>query len=175
MASLILTVIGPDRPGLVRALAQAVADRGGSWLESRMARLAGQFAGIVLVDAPMDVVDDLRRLEQEGLHILVQPAGAAEPVASARGERLVLEVTGNDRPGIVRDVTRILANSGVNIEELTTHVESGSFTGGTLFRAAAVLRAPNPEAVETARAGLEQLGNELMVDVRPAADRPEAV
>ncbi|HEX2939804.1 MAG TPA: ACT domain-containing protein [Rhodopila sp.] len=173
MASLILTVIGPDRPGLVRALAQAVADRGGSWLESRMARLAGQFAGIVLVDAPMDVVDDLRRLEQEGLHIVAQPAEGTEP-AAVKGERLVLEVTGNDRPGIVRDVTRILANSGVNIEELTTHVESGSFTGGTLFRAAAVLRAPSAEAVETARAGLEQLGNELMVDVRPAADRADA-
>jgi glycine cleavage system regulatory protein len=72
MASLILTVVGPDRPGLVRALAEAVAARNGSWLESRMARLAGQFAGIVLVEAPDALLDDLRTLENQGLRITVQ-------------------------------------------------------------------------------------------------------
>ena len=72
MASLILTVVGPDRPGLVRALAEAVAARSGSWLESRMARLAGQFAGIVLLEAPDSLLDDLRALESQGLRITVQ-------------------------------------------------------------------------------------------------------
>ena len=170
MASLILTVVGADRPGLVSALSQAVAARGGSWLESRMARLAGQFAGIVLVDAPEALLDDLPALEREGLRIVGQIAGAAGSAAAEAGERLALEVVGNDRPGIVRDVTRILADSGVNIEELTTDVEAGSFTGGMLFRATALLRAPTAAAVEAAREGLETLGNELMVDIRPALD-----
>jgi glycine cleavage system regulatory protein len=166
MASLILTVIGPDRPGLVRALSEAVAARGGSWLESRMARLAGQFAGIVLVDAPESLRDDLRALEGQGLRIVVQngeagPAVAAEP-------KLALEVVGNDRPGIVRDIARILAESGVNIEELTTGVASGSFSGEKLFRVTALVRAPDEAAMDAARAGLEQLGNELMVDIQPA-------
>ena len=71
MKSMILTVIGPDRPGLVRALAQTVAAHGGSWLESRMARLSGQFAGIVLVDAEDSLVPALQALEQEGLRIVV--------------------------------------------------------------------------------------------------------
>jgi glycine cleavage system regulatory protein len=173
MPSLILTVIGPDRPGLVNALSQAVAEHGGSWLESRMARLAGQFAGIVRVDAPESLLGDLQRLEQQGLRVIAQVVGAAGPVSS--GQRLVLEVTGNDRPGIVRDVTRVLATCGVNIEELITNVESGSFSGGVLFRATAVLRAPGPPAIEAAKAGLEQLGNELMVDVRPAASNNDAV
>ena len=84
MASLILTVIGPDRPGLVRALASAVAARGGSWLESRMARLAGQFAGIVLVEAPDSLADDLRALESEGLRITVQSASGEAPAAGIR-------------------------------------------------------------------------------------------
>lgn len=168
MASLILTVVGPDRPGLVRALSEAVAACGGSWLESRMARLAGQFAGIVLVEAPESLPDDLRALENQGLRILVQ-GGLAEPVAAPAEPRLMLEVVGNDRPGIVRDVTRVLAESGVNIEELTTGVASGSFSGETLFRATALVRAPNPAAVETMRTGLERLGNELMVDIQPAA------
>ena len=176
MASLILTVIGPDRPGLVRALSQAVAARGGSWLESRMARLAGQFAGIVMVEAPEALLADLPALESQGLRIVGQVVGAVETTGGAptAGESLALEVVGNDRPGIVRDVARILAESGVNIEELTTRVEAGSFTGGTLFRATALLRAPNAAAVEAARTGLEQLGNELMVDIRPAGGQGEA-
>ena len=173
MASLILTVIGPDRPGLVRALAQSVAAHGGSWLESRMARLAGQFAGIVLVDAPETLLADLHALESEGLRIVVHP-GEASPGA-LHGQRLAVEVVGNDRPGIVRDVARVLAAHGVNIEELTTGVVSGSFSGETLFKATAFVRAPNAAAVAAIRSGLEFLGNEMMVDIRPADDMPPAV
>jgi glycine cleavage system regulatory protein len=171
MASLILTVVGPDRPGLVRALAEAVASAGGSWLESRMARLAGQFAGIVLVDAPDSLQEQLRALESQGLRIVVQSGMSSAAVAAAAEPRLALEVVGNDRPGIVRDVARVLAESGVNIEELTTGVTSASFSGETLFRATALLRAPDPAAVDAVRDGLERLGNELMVDIQVA---PEA-
>ncbi len=160
MATLILTVIGPDRPGLVRALSEAVAARGGSWLESRMARLAGQFAGIVTVEAPLSLLDDLQALEREGLQVIARDGTAAAPVA---GERLLLEVVGHDRPGIVRDVAQVLARTGVNIEELTTGVDSGSFSGEAMFRAQASVRAPDVEAM---RAGLEALGNELMVDIK---------
>ena len=168
MASLILTVIGPDRPGLVRALAQAVAAHGGSWLESRMARLAGQFAGIVLVEAPNALLADLHALENEGLRIVVHPGETA--TGTSVGEHLTVEVVGNDRPGIVRDVARVLAEHGVNIEELITGVVNGSFSGETLFKATAVVRAPNDAAVAAIRVGLEFLGNEMMVDIRPAED-----
>jgi glycine cleavage system regulatory protein len=169
MASLILTVVGPDRPGLVRALAGAVAARGGSWLESRMARLAGQFAGIVLVDAPGALAEDLHALESEGLRITVQSAISGVPVPPA-SPRLALEVVGNDRPGIVHEISHVLAASLVNIEELATHVVSGSFSGETLFRVTAFLRAPDARAVDVVRAGLEELGNELMVDIQPVAE-----
>lgn len=171
MASLILTVIGPDRPGLVRALAQSVAAHGGSWLESRMARLAGQFAGIVMVEAPESLLADLQALEDEGLRIVVQTGTPGEASAGApAGERLAVEVVGNDRPGIVRDVARVLAEHGVNIEELTTGVVSGSFSGETLFKATAFVRAPDTASVAAIRAGLEFLGNEMMVDIQPAED-----
>jgi glycine cleavage system regulatory protein len=166
MGSLILTVVGPDRPGLVRALAEAVAARSGSWLESRMGRLAGQFAGIVLVEAPDSLLDDLHALESQGLRITVQNATSG-PAVAIGNLRLALEVVGNDRPGIVRDISQVLAASGVNIEELTTGVVSGSFSGETLFRVMAVLRAPDMAAMDAVRAGLELLGNELMVDIQP--------
>ncbi len=169
MAPLILTVVGPDRPGLVRALSGAVAACGGNWLESRMARLAGQFAGIVLVEAPESLLDDLRALESQGLRIVVQ-SGVAGLQAARAEPVLTLEVVGNDRPGIMRDIAQILAGCGVNIEELTTGVASGSFSGEALFRVTARVRAPNAAAVDAMRAGLECLGNELMVDIHPAPE-----
>jgi glycine cleavage system regulatory protein len=170
MTSLILTVIGPDRPGLVRALSETVAAHGGSWLESRMARLAGQFAGIVRLEAPDSLLDDLRGLERQGLRIVVQ-SGTSGTALPAMAPRLALEVVGNDRPGIVRDIAQVLAENGVNIEELTTGVASGSFSGETLFRVTALVRAPDTAAMDAMRTGLEHLGNELMVDIQPA---PEA-
>lgn len=169
-SSLILTLIGPDRPGLVRTVAEMVAERGGSWLESRMARLAGQFAGIVQVGVPAERIEALTAalagLAEQGLSVTVQ-VGAEEPARPAQGA-LLLEVVGNDRPGIVRDVTRALWACGVNIEELTTDVLSGSFSGETLFRAAARLSAPSADVAERIRGALEDLGNELMVDIKPA-------
>jgi glycine cleavage system regulatory protein len=169
MSSLILTVVGPDRPGLVRALAETVAARGGSWLESRMARLAGQFAGIVLVEAPDGLLDDLHALESQGLRITAQ-SGTTGASIPPMAPRLMLEVVGNDRPGIVRDISQVLAASLVNIEELTTHVVGGSFSGEPLFRVTAFVRAPDAAAVDTVRAGLEQLGNELMVDIQATSE-----
>lgn len=163
MASLILTVIGPDRPGLVRTLSETVAAHGGNWLESRMARLGGQFAGIVMVEAAETLRDALRDLERHGLRIAVEAGGLA-PMPETE-PMLVVEVVGNDRPGIVRDIAQIVAGCGVNIEELNTDVESGSFSGEALFRVTALVRAPDQAAVDAMRAGLEQLGNELMVDV----------
>jgi glycine cleavage system regulatory protein len=169
LASLILTVVGADRPGLVRALSQAVAAAGGSWLESRMARLAGQFAGIVLVEAPERLIEDLRDLESQGLRIAVQPGVPGAVVTAA--PRLALEVVGNDRPGIVRDISQVLAGCGVNIEELTTGVASGSFSGESLFKVTALLRAPDEAAVDAVRAALEALGNELMVDIHSVGEK----
>ena len=75
-STLVMTVIGPDRPGLVETLADSVKRCGGNWLESRMAHLAGEFAGILRVEVPTEAVDGLlaefSNLKQQGLHITVQ-------------------------------------------------------------------------------------------------------
>jgi glycine cleavage system regulatory protein len=165
MATLILTIVGPDRPGLVSTLSEAIAAHGGNWIESRMARLAGQFAGIVTIDADPALLAALPTLEQEGLRITATLTSATPPPTT--GPRLSLDVVGNDRPGIIHDVSAVLASCGANIEELTTHVASGSFSGGALFRATILFRAPNDAALDTLKSGLERLGDEMMVDIRP--------
>jgi len=98
------------------------------------------------------------------LRVTVQP-GETEP-PPPRQTILHLEVVGHDRPGIVRDFTQALWNCGVNIEELTTDVLSGSFSGEALFRAEARLRASSFEVAGQVRNALEHLGNELMVDIK---------
>ena len=167
MTALTLTLIGRDRPGLVRALSEKIAAVGGNWLESRMARLAGQFAGILQVDVPAAEVErliaDLQALEQEGLRAtIVQGLGEEAP---AHHQTLLLELVGQDRPGIVREIAQALAGRRVNIEELTTRVVSGSFSGESLFEAEARLRVPADVPPEEVRHLLETLANELMVDI----------
>lgn len=167
MATLLLTLVGPDRPGVVRQLAAAVAAHHGNWLESRMARLGGQFAGIALVAIPEAETAAFRAglgaLEAGGLRVLVQ-AGEAAPQAPAHAS-FRLELLGQDRPGIVRDISAALALHQVNIEELTTEILSGSFSGEHLFRAELRLRVPPAASLDAVRAELERLGNELMVDL----------
>jgi glycine cleavage system regulatory protein len=168
MTALTLTLIGRDRPGLVRALSERIAVVGGNWLESRMARLAGQFAGILLVEVPPGEVErlvaDLRALDAEGLHVTVEQ-GLAEERPATSYRVLLLDLVGHDRPGIVREIAQALASLGVNIEELTTRVETGSFSGEAMFHAKARLRVPEEVDTDRLQAILEPLANELMVDV----------
>jgi glycine cleavage system regulatory protein len=164
--TLVLTVLGPDRTGLVEALAQRIAAVGGNWEDSRMARLAGQFAGVLLVTVDPKRTDELvaalRALESGGLQVTVRATAAPSPAA---GTRARLELTGTDRPGIVRDISAVLAERGVNVEELESGVVSAPMSGEPMFRARARLLVPPALALGELRAKLEALGGELMVDL----------
>src|SRR5688572_4168123 len=110
-ASLVLTVRGADRPGLVQAPARTIADPGASWPESRMAHMAGQFAGLLRVSVAesraTELADALRALEARGLRVIVETALGASRDEGA--PRLRLELVGLDRPGIVREISRAIA------------------------------------------------------------------
>ena len=170
--SLVLTFIGPDRPGLVNEISQKIAAAGGSWLESRLAHLAGQFAGIVLVRAPAQaaaaLTAALAELRADGLSVTVTEGSERAPAQDY--EALTLDVLGHERPGIVRDVTQTLRKLGVNIEELSSSIESAPFTGEEMFRAVLKVSIPAHVAVDDVRRSLEQLTQELMVDVRGATE-----
>lgn len=164
--SLVLTIAGDDRTGLISTLSDTIAAFGGNWTETRMASLGGKFAGILLVTVPQPHADDLigalKRLEARTLHLEVERSGAD---MSAGTRVLALELVGQDRPGIVRDISHLLAEHGINIEELETACVSGSFSGEALFRARARLRLPRELSTADLRASLEALANELMVDI----------
>ena len=173
---LVITIAGPDRPGLVNLISDRATAHGANWLESRMANLAGQFAGIVLLQVPADKVEGLTRsigeLETQGLRVTAL-RGAATGAGSTR--RLHLELLGQDRPGIVRDISGALARHGVSIDELVTDCVSGSMSGENLFRARAQLQVPIAVETQVLRGELEDLADDLMVDVTldEAAHGPE--
>lgn len=163
---LVMTVLGSDRPGLVSSLADSVAKHGGNWLESRMARMAGQFAGIVRIECESDAVDGLlRELETPGIPGLTIHAVRETADNPPNRRTLGVDVVGNDRPGIVRELTAAIASAGGNVEELTTGLESAPMSGQPMFRAKGVVSIPENAAVETLTTAIETLGDDLTVDI----------
>ena len=171
---LVMTVIGQDRPGLVESVAALVAEHGGNWLESRMSRLGGQFAGILRVEVPGEheppLVAALKKLESRGLTVVVhpdQPKPLPTPVRQS-----VLDIVGQDRPGIVREISRALASFGINVEELETECASAAMSGESLFKAHARLSIPDSCDTAQIRQQLERIAADLIVEIS-LAELPE--
>lgn len=164
--SVILTVVGSDRPGLTRAIADAVYAAGGNWLESHLSRLGGKYVGSVLVELPDERLAELelaaRAIDAVGLTVAIVPAA---PVANGRdGQPLGIEIVGQDRPGIVREVTTVLAGLDVNIEDFSSEIEGSAWSGAPLFRGRAKLLLPAHVSTDQVRAALEEISSEIMVD-----------
>jgi glycine cleavage system regulatory protein len=165
--SLVVTVIGTDRPGIVSMLSDVAQRFGANWAGSRMASLAGQFAGIVhfeVADQNAKALSSaLRGLVSSGLHVVIA-RGDAETAASPR--RMVrLELVGHDRPGIVRELSSCLAKRGVSIEELHTEIASAAMSAEHLFKVKALFTVPEALADDELKRELEALANEMMVDI----------
>jgi glycine cleavage system regulatory protein len=164
--SLVLTVIGTDRPGIVEQISDQVLAVGGNWEESRMTRLAGKFAGLLRVSVDSAHADrlavGLRGLATENLTVVVERSGETD-VSEFRAVHL--ELVGIDRPGIVRDISHVLARHGVNIEELETEVSGAAMSGEPIFHARARVRLPAQTDVDQIRAALEAMADNLMVDL----------
>jgi glycine cleavage system regulatory protein len=162
---LVMTIIGPDRTGLVESVARAVADHGGNWLESRMCRLGGEFAGILRVELPAEKKPSLLAALQKisGLSVTVRDDETAIPAKPARLTKL--EIVGHDRPGIVREITRALSRAGVNVEEFSSEVASAPMSGENLFKAVARLQLPERCDVAGLKLDLEKIAADLLVDV----------
>lgn len=173
MSTLVLTMIADDRPGLVDALSGAIVAHGGSWQRSHMAQLAGKFAGIVVVDLPDDRTESLLAalapLRGEGLLEVtaeVASGGQDDPAAT----RFSLHLVGQDRPGIVHEISRVLAEQRVSIDELQTATLSAPMSAEPLFEATAQLVLPATASLDAVRSSLESLADELMVDLDLSGD-----
>lgn len=174
MSTHILTLIGPDRPGLVQELSAAAEAAGGSWRESRLARLGGRFAGLVVLDIDAARAKGLGELLEtwrgEGFVCVFQEAAKADNSSDVPGILWELDAQGNDRPGIVSAVARAIRAAGGNVEELETTVHSAPMAGGDVFRMFGVVRTTDEQAAIRLAAEIESLGNDLAVDLHRTGD-----
>ena len=162
---LVITLVGADRTGLVESVARVVAEHEGNWLESRMCRLGGEFAGILRVEIPAEKKSALLAALQKisGLNVVIQPTQTA--VAATSGRQTKLEIVGSDRPGIVREITSALARANVNVEEFFSELVSAPMSGETLFKASARLQLPEHCDLAALKRDLEKIAADLLVDV----------
>lgn len=164
IARYVLTVTGSDRPGLTSELSQAVLAASGNWKEGHLSRLGGLYVGSVLVEVPPEKVATLEDAVQSvdgGLNVRVAPAGENP---QGDGAHLLFELVGQDRPGIIREVTSVLAKLGANIEKLSSGEKTGAWAGEHLFHAEVTATLPSGVSPEDAQAALEDISSEIMVD-----------
>lgn len=166
-APLVMSLIGKDRPGLVESVASLVAEHGGNWLESRMCRLGGEFAGILRISLPKDRKNALEaalaNLSQQGLTVSIQADSGATPPTGAH--MLAFEIIGPDRPGIVKQLSAALAAHGVNVEEFSSECLSAPMSGEALFNAHLLVQLPDSCDAVKLRGAITKTVNDLAMEV----------
>ena len=164
---LILTIIGEDKPGIVESLAEVIADHSGNWLESSMSQLAGKFAGILRVSVDENqseaLVNSLKGLSDE-LRLIIERVSYDE--IDAKHQIIELSLLGNDRPGIIKEISKTVTELSVNFEQLNTECMPAPMTGGILFRASASLKVPDGLSIDVLQEALENLADDLIVEIK---------
>lgn len=165
MPRIVLTVIGDDRAGLVEALSDVISQHGGNWERSQMAELAGKFAGIVVVSVPEGSADALASSlgSLDGLLEIASYPGTED--TGTADQLLTIDLLGTDRPGIVHEVSAVLARHRISIEKIDTATRDAPMAGGQLFEAHMAVRLPADVDPDAVRGDLEQLAAELLVDI----------
>lgn len=165
--SLVVSIVGTDRHGIVSALAERAQRFGANWAASRMTRLAGEFAGMVHFEVPRENADALatalRGLESSGLQVVVARSDSADLPTSLRS--VELKLVGSDRLGIVSRLTKILAERGISIESIHTDIVRSGVSGKQTFEIDAHLLVPAVLSVDALRQELGTLASEMMVDI----------
>jgi glycine cleavage system regulatory protein len=165
MKPLIFTLVGQDKPGLISNLAKTVYGMGGNWLGSNFSHMAGHFAGFVQIDLPLDKHQTLITLllQHPDLKIHLLSGVVEEP--NEPQQKVQIEITGNDKTGIVQELTQILNQFNLNIVKFDSYLETAPNWGGSLFKANALISIAADFDLEKLQGSLESIANDLMVDI----------
>jgi glycine cleavage system transcriptional repressor len=171
MQELVITAVGPDRPGLVDQLTRVLLDHSANVADSRMVNLHGQFALILLAQCPINRTQELtqsleKTSEQLGMTVTTRSHGQPSvPSSEPKGVPFRLKAYAMDQPGIVHRITNLLHQEGVNIEELQTRLAPAAYSGTPLFNLDLGMTVPSGVSVRKLRQRLEELSDELNCDV----------
>ena len=165
--SFVLTVLSDDQPGLVMTLSDVINEYAGSWTDSRMIHLGGKFAGLLKISVPEDQADELiaslTSLQDDGIEIAIETVSDEDVVEVS--ETQIIEVLGQDSPGIINAITNQLASLSVNIEELYSEQRPAPMSSEHLFYAKLNLSIPKGVTSDDVQDALEELPEQLMVDI----------
>ncbi|MBS1269096.1 MAG: Glycine cleavage system transcriptional repressor [Gammaproteobacteria bacterium] len=163
---IVLSVIADDHPGIVQTLAETITARGGNWLESSMSHLGGKFAGIVLLEVSesreKELEGALRSLDQGELHITFERTAPCRPQLF---HYVMVNIVANDRPGIVEEISELLARHDVNIESLTTSIADTPLSSGHLFKARFQANLSEDVSYDELQRVLESASDDLIVEL----------
>lgn len=164
---MVLTAVGHDRPGLVQRIAALIHTEGGNLEDSRMAILGGEFALILLFSGAPSVIEAITSKHS----VLGEELGLTMSLRStvsqrSRGDYLPyrLKVVGEDRPGIVVQVTEVLTHMQINVAALDSNVSHAAHSGTPMFQLQARLEVPSRTAFASLRGGLTRLCDQENLD-----------
>lgn len=164
--SLVITLIGEDRPGIVEAISGVITDYQGEWVESRLANLSGKFTGILRVNFPESEVNSamecLKQNPIDGLTLHIEEVNV-EPTVQA-GECIDFEIIGHDKPGIVHRVSSLLVANNATINSLDSEVFDAPMTGEKLFQSNISICVSDIDRLDEMCDEIEKLGVELVIN-----------
>ena len=165
--SYIITFIGEDRPGLVEQLSSVIESNRGNWLESRLSQLGGKFTGLILVSLPDDsgaaLETELKALSSSGLSVRVTAVTGS--TAAVAGRDITLDVMGPDRLGIVREISRALADRQINVVEMDSHVSSAPMSAELIFTARIDAQIPDSTDMDDLSDTLDEIANTMTLEI----------
>jgi glycine cleavage system transcriptional repressor len=167
---LVISALGPDRPGLVAEVTSFITERGGNIEDSRMAVFGAEFGIFVLVSGTADemarIAGDARILEQKTrLNVVTRPTKS--PTEHRRAPTIPCLVTAEalDHEGFVRSVSTALHQVGVNIVSLETLAYNAPVTGSPLFRLEAQVDVPRDVTIAKVREAMAEVAERQNIDI----------
>lgn len=167
MKPYIITLIGEDKPGLLGSLADAVYQLQGNWLSSNFSLMAGRFAGFAEIHLPENQVDAFKKIVQERKDVTITLSPGLPPDEQDY-KLVIIQVVGNDKPGIVNEVTAVINKQKINICKFESICESAPGSGHELFKATICIDVVYDFDVEQLVEALEEVADDLMIDVEAA-------
>ena len=168
MKRLVLTVIGEDKLGLVESLSNLLVAHHANWLASNLSHLSGYFAGVVEIEISEEYIAQLSQGINELSDLNVEIHDGVGNQLQAMQE-IEFVITGNDRKGIVQELSSIITHKGAHIIHFTSSRQSAPNWGGGLFHAVAKVGLPVGMCADTIADALENLATDIVVDLEQAS------
>ncbi|HZW31633.1 MAG TPA: ACT domain-containing protein [Isosphaeraceae bacterium] len=169
-SNFVLTLTGPDRIGIVDTVTRLLLDRGGNVETSRMARLGGEFAILMLVSLPTEQIagleTDLERLTVQGYKVTTTRAEPTDAQAHPGWLPYRVEVRGADHEGIIQEVAHYLSARGINIESMDSETTPAPISGVPLFAMTAHIVVPPSLSGQGWEAGLADLASRMNLEIQ---------